>query len=65
MMATVKVAEAIRRLVAEGWVHVRTTGSHRHYRHPDRSGTVTIPGKPSDTLAEGTWNSIQKQAGWR
>jgi len=64
-MATVKVADAIRRLVADGWVHVRTTGSQRHYRHPTKHGVVTIPGKPGDTLAEGTWNSIQKQAGWR
>jgi len=53
-MATVKVAEAIRRLLADGWVHVRTTGSHRHFRHPTKPGTVTVPGRPSDTLAEGT-----------
>ena len=64
-MATVKVSEAIRRLLADGWVLVRTTGGHRHYRHPTRPGTVTVSGKPSETLKEGTWNSIQKQAGWR
>ncbi len=63
-MATVKVREAIRRLLAEGWVLVRTTGDHRHYRHAEKPGTVTIAGKPNDQLQEGTWKSIQKQAGW-
>lgn len=64
-MATVKVREAIRRVLADGWVLVRTVGSHRQYRHPAKPGTVTIAGKPSDTLTEDTWNSIQRQAGWR
>jgi predicted RNA binding protein YcfA (HicA-like mRNA interferase family) len=64
-MATVKVREAIRRLEADGWFLVRTTGSHRHYRHATKPATVTVPGKPNDQLPEGTWNSIQRQAGWR
>ncbi len=64
-MAMVKVGEAIRRLEREGWFLVRTTGSHRIFRHATRPGTVTVPGKPGDQLKEGTWNSIQEQAGWR
>jgi predicted RNA binding protein YcfA (HicA-like mRNA interferase family) len=64
-MATVKVREAIRRVLADGWIHVRTVGSHRQYRHPAKPGTVTIAGKPGDTLTEDTWKSIQRQAGWR
>jgi predicted RNA binding protein YcfA (HicA-like mRNA interferase family) len=61
-MAT-KVKEAIRFIEQNGWVHVRTKGSHRQFKHPSRPGLVTIPGKASDDLAPGTWNSILKQAG--
>jgi predicted RNA binding protein YcfA (HicA-like mRNA interferase family) len=64
-LATVKVREAIRRLQEDGWYLARTVGSHRHYRHPTKPGTVTVPGRPNDTLKEGTWKSIQRQAGWR
>jgi predicted RNA binding protein YcfA (HicA-like mRNA interferase family) len=42
---------------------VRTTGSHRHYRHPTKPGTVTVPGHPSKDLPPGTLNSVLKQAG--
>jgi len=58
----VTVKKAIKAIEAEGWVLVRTKGSHRQYRHPEKGGTVTIPGKPSSDLAPGTWRSIQKQA---
>ncbi len=64
-MATVKVREALRRLVADGWVQTRQRGSHRQFGHPTRPGVVTVSGKPSDTLAAGTWLNIQRQAGWR
>ena len=57
-----KVRDAIRLLEADGWRHVATRGSHRQYKHPTKIGRVTVPGKPSDDLAPGTWNSIQKQA---
>lgn len=60
-----KVSEAIRRLREDGWFLARATGSHRIFAHPTKPGTVTVAGKPSATLKEGTWNSIQKQAGWR
>ncbi|WP_087144994.1 type II toxin-antitoxin system HicA family toxin [Crenothrix polyspora] len=46
----------------DGWYLVTTRGSHRQFRHPNKSGRVTIPGKPSDDLAPGTLNSILKQA---
>ena len=58
-----KVADAIRLIERDGWALVRTVGSHRQYRHPTKSGTVTIAGRPSKDLAQGTWNSILKQAG--
>ncbi len=58
-----KVAEAIRLVERDGWVLVRTSGSHRQYKHPEKRGTVTIAGQESKELAQGTWNSILKQAG--
>ena len=57
-----KVRDAIRLVERNGWRMVRTRGSHRQYRHPDKPGTVTVAGKPSDDLPPGTWNSIMKQS---
>jgi predicted RNA binding protein YcfA (HicA-like mRNA interferase family) len=58
-----KVRNAIKLIEQDGWYLARTRGSHRQFRHPNKRGLVTIPGKPSDDLAPGTANSILKQAG--
>jgi predicted RNA binding protein YcfA (HicA-like mRNA interferase family) len=58
-----RVREVIAQLVADGWVHVATKGSHRQYKHPVKRGRVTVPGKLGDELKPGTLNSIWKQAG--
>ncbi|MBI1737513.1 MAG: type II toxin-antitoxin system HicA family toxin [Candidatus Rokubacteria bacterium] len=58
-----KVAELIRLLEGDGWRLARTRGSHRQYKHPNKSGTVTVAGKPSLDIPPGTLNSILKQAG--
>jgi predicted RNA binding protein YcfA (HicA-like mRNA interferase family) len=58
-----KVREAIKLIENDGWYHVRTRGSHRQYKHPQKKGLVTIPGKMKDDLAPATINSILKQAG--
>ncbi|MEN6513795.1 type II toxin-antitoxin system HicA family toxin [Methanoculleus sp.] len=52
---------------ADGWYLVATRGSHRQYKHPSKSGRITIAGHPVDDLAPGTLNSVLKQAGlkWR
>ncbi|MDA0746963.1 MAG: type II toxin-antitoxin system HicA family toxin [bacterium] len=57
-----KVREIIRIIEADGWYLARTRGSHRQYKHQDKKGLVTIPGKPNNDLAPGTQNSIMKQA---
>jgi predicted RNA binding protein YcfA (HicA-like mRNA interferase family) len=57
-----KVKAAISIIEDDGWYLVRTRGSHRQYKHPVKSGLVTIAGKLSDDLASGTANSILKQA---
>jgi predicted RNA binding protein YcfA (HicA-like mRNA interferase family) len=61
----VKVREAIRLIEEDGWFLVATRGSHRQYKHPVKTGRVTVAGKPSDDLSPGTLNSILKQAGLR
>ncbi len=58
-----KVRDVIRLLDADGWYHIATRGSHRQFKHPTKTGRVTVPGKPGDDLAPGTLNSILKQAG--
>ncbi|HEY2535783.1 MAG TPA: type II toxin-antitoxin system HicA family toxin [Solirubrobacteraceae bacterium] len=58
-----KVNEVIRRLEGEGWELSRTRGSHRQYKHLQRAGKVTVPGKPSSTVHPKTLASIFRQAG--
>jgi predicted RNA binding protein YcfA (HicA-like mRNA interferase family) len=57
------VRDILKLLEKDGWAHVRTRGSHRQFKHPVKSGQVTVAGKPKDELAPGTLNSILKQAG--
>jgi predicted RNA binding protein YcfA (HicA-like mRNA interferase family) len=47
MSAILKVREILRLLREDGWFHVRTTGSHHHFRHPTKPGTVTVLGSPN------------------
>jgi predicted RNA binding protein YcfA (HicA-like mRNA interferase family) len=58
-----KVRDVIKMLEQDGWYLDRTRGSHRQYKHPEKPGLVTLPGKPGDDLAVGTLNSVLKQAG--
>jgi predicted RNA binding protein YcfA (HicA-like mRNA interferase family) len=58
-----KVRAVIQILEDDGWRLVATRGSHRQYKHPTKSGRVTVAGKPSDDLAPGTLRSILKQSG--
>lgn len=57
-----KVREVIKMISDDGWYLVKQVGSHRQYKHPTKSGRVTIAGKMSDDIAPGTLNSILKQA---
>jgi predicted RNA binding protein YcfA (HicA-like mRNA interferase family) len=58
-----KVGELIRLLEEDGWRLARTCGSHRQYKNPNKSGTVTVAGKVSLDVPPGTLNAILKQAG--
>jgi predicted RNA binding protein YcfA (HicA-like mRNA interferase family) len=57
-----KVRDVIRALEQDGWRLIRTTGSHRQFRHSVKSGTVTVAGRPGADVPIGTLNSILKQA---
>jgi predicted RNA binding protein YcfA (HicA-like mRNA interferase family) len=59
----VKVREAIKMIETDGWYLARTRGSHRHYKHRNKPGIVTIAGHPNVDIPKGTLNSILKQAG--
>jgi predicted RNA binding protein YcfA (HicA-like mRNA interferase family) len=59
----VKVSEVLRRLTNDGWYLVAVKGSHRQFKHPIKSGRVTVAGKSSHDLAPGTLSSILKQSG--
>jgi predicted RNA binding protein YcfA (HicA-like mRNA interferase family) len=54
--------ELIKMLEKDGWKMVRITGSHHHFRHPTKPGTVTV-GHPQRDIKKGTLNSIMKQSG--
>ena len=54
--------EIERIILADGWVCVKQVGSHRQYKHPSKTGKVTIPFHGKDLNIK-TVNSIKKQAG--
>lgn len=62
-MKRYKVRQIIDLLKADGWVVVRIKGDHRQFKNTKgKRGTVTVSGKPSDTLSQEILNSIWKQA---
>lgn len=56
--------EIIARLEADGWLLVRTRGSHHQFKHPSRPNLITVP-HPKKDLPIGLVRAIEKQAGWR
>jgi len=57
------VSEVLRLVDENGWYLAATRGSHRQFKHRNKSGRVTMPGNPGDDLAPGTLNNILKQSG--
>ncbi len=60
-----KVRDVIHLLTNDGWHEVRVRGSHRHFRHLTKPGTVTVPGAMNENLHPKTLGSVLKQAGLR
>lgn len=49
-------------LLRDGWYQVKQKGSHHQYKHPTKSGKVTVPEHGGDINID-TVKSIMKQAG--
>jgi predicted RNA binding protein YcfA (HicA-like mRNA interferase family) len=60
--AEVKSSELIKEIEAVGWRLDRIRGSHHHFRHPTRPGTVTVP-HPKKDMGKGLMRKIRKDAG--
>ena len=54
--------EVIKRLQADGWELKRTTGSHHHFKHPEKPGVVTVI-HPKKDFRPKTLASVEKQSG--
>ena len=57
-----KVRDVMKAIEADGWHLARTRGSHRQYKHPSKTGLVTIAGHPGKELNPDTLRSIWRQA---
>jgi predicted RNA binding protein YcfA (HicA-like mRNA interferase family) len=53
--------DIISALKADGWFQVAQEGSHVQFKHPTKSGRVTVP-HPEKDVPIGTFKSIEKQA---
>ena len=62
IIVTMKVRELLKLLSRDGWIIDRSRGSHRQFRHPTKSGTVTISGHPGDDIHPKTLKSVLRQA---
>lgn len=54
--------EVIRLLAADGWRLARVKGSHHHFKHPTKSGVVTVK-HPAKDYPIGTLKNIERQSG--
>ncbi len=54
--------EVVKIIEADGWYEVACVGSHHQFKHPVKTGRVTIP-HPKRKLPIGTVKNIFKQAG--
>jgi predicted RNA binding protein YcfA (HicA-like mRNA interferase family) len=52
------VREEIRLLNEDGWIQISQKGSHRQFKHPIKSGKVTVPGNLGEDVPKGTCKSI-------
>ncbi|MFD2114500.1 type II toxin-antitoxin system HicA family toxin [Paenibacillus yanchengensis] len=60
-MKNITSRELIKIIENDGWRLVAIVGSHHQFKHPSKSGKVTIP-HPKKELAPKTIKTILKQA---
>ena len=58
-----KAREVIRALEADGWYQVGQKGLHRQFRHPTKSGRVTVAIHSGRDLTLRDVKSIERQSG--
>ena len=56
--------QVIKLLEQDGWYLARVKGSHHQFKHPTKTGLVTVK-HPDGDIPTPTLYSIQRQAGWR
>ena len=54
--------DIIKLLEADGWYLARVKGSHHHFKHKTKRGTVTVT-HPEKDFPIGTIKSIERQSG--
>jgi predicted RNA binding protein YcfA (HicA-like mRNA interferase family) len=52
----------IAKIEAAGWCEVRQEGSHKHFQHPTKPGTLTVA-HPKKHIPIGTLRDIAKRSG--
>lgn len=62
-MKVLKTGYVLKTLLAEGWYIAAIKGSHRQLRHPNKTGKVTLNGKPSSDIWGRELDSVEKQSG--
>lgn len=63
-MKVKKIRDILKQLKKNGWYLYRHKGtSHRQFKHPHKSGKVTVNGKLSDDISGNLLKSIEKQSG--
>lgn len=60
---TMKVKQVIELLEANGWIYMGTKGDHHKYFKEGARRPIIIPGNKNDELADGTLQSILREAG--
>ena len=53
-----RIRDVIKLIEADGWRLARTKRSHRNFKHPFKTGLVTIAGRPDLDLHPKTLKSI-------
>jgi predicted RNA binding protein YcfA (HicA-like mRNA interferase family) len=61
----IKARDILKALKADGWIEVRSKGSHVQLKHQSKPGLVTLPMHGSKDLKLGTLISIERQSGLR
>jgi predicted RNA binding protein YcfA (HicA-like mRNA interferase family) len=57
-----KSSELLRLLQKDGWLIVRSSGSHLIMKHTEKEGTITFPYHASEEVKKGLLSAILKKA---